>query len=751
MGDNPPPPPPRFTPKAPDGAPNVIIFLIDDMGYGATSAFGGPLPMPTAERLAKRGLKFNRFHTTSICAPTRAALLSGYNHHSVNMGNITELGTAYPGNLSTRPKSTTPMARVLRDNGYSTAQFGKCHETPTWEATVSGPHDHWPTFSGFDKFYGFLAAETNQYRPALFDGIAPITPPNDPDYHLTKDLADNCIDWVHMQHALTPDKPVFIYFAPGATHAPHHAPANYRDMFKGEFDEGWDIVRQRTHDNMIKMGILPEGHEIANKPSEIADWDTLSDDQKKLYARQMEVYAGFARHTDDQIGRVVDAFEDMGILDNTLIFYILGDNGASCEGMMDGLFNENTSINIVKEPFDFVMSKIDELGTDKAYNHYAAGWAIALDSPFMWAKTVASNFGGTRNGMIAHFPARFEGQGEVHKQFHHVIDVAPTVYEVCGIPQPKFVDGVEQKPVEGTSMAYAFKNKAAEGQHKTQYFNVYANFGIYHEEWFAGVINKAPWGHESRWSKIEDCVWELYNLEEDFCCAHDLADTYPEKLEELKKVFHEEGVKHNVFPMDGRSGPLLNPALAHRPTIMGDRTEITLYEGFSRVSDQAFLNMKNRDFTITAEVEVLPGKHTDGVIFALGGRFGGFSLYVKNGVPTFCYNFVGMKHDYFSSSKPLSDERNQIKVDFDYDGGGLGKGGVVTLFVNNEKVTTGRLEHTTPLQYSFDETADVGAQHLTAVTDEYTVETSTFQGKIFSVNVKVGDIEITPTAAAKDA
>ncbi len=741
VADGPPPPPPRFTVKAPEGAPNVVIFLIDDMGYGATSAFGGPIPMPTAERLAKNGMKFNRFHTTSICAPTRAALLSGYNHHSVNMGNITELGTAYPGNLSTRPKSVTPMARVLRDNGYSTAQFGKCHETPTWETTVSGPFDHWPTFSGFDKFYGFLAAETNQYHPALVDGVVPIDPPDREDYHLTEDLADKCIEWMHAQKALTPEKPMFVYFAPGATHAPHHAPEKYRDMYKGKYDEGWDVIRQRTHENMLKMGIIPAGSKIADKPADIPDWDTLSDMEKELYAREMEIYAGYAHHTDENIGRVVDALEKMEILDNTVIFYILGDNGASCEGLMNGVVNENSTLNHVLESAEYVHSKMDILGTEEAYNHYSMGWAIAMDSPFMWAKTTASNFGGTRNGMIFHCPAKYKGNGEVHSQFHHVIDVAPTVYELAGIPQPKTVDGIEQKPVEGTSMVYALQDAAAKGRHETQYFNVFSNFGVYHDEWFAGVVNKAPWAFAPKWEHLEDCVWELYNLKEDFACAHDLADQYPEKLEEMKKVYHEEGVKHNVFPMDGRSAVLLNDEIAERPTVLGKRKDITMHEGFKRVNEHAFLNLKNHSYTITAEVEVRPGKATDGVIFALGGQFGGLSLYVKDGVPTFCYNFTAMEKYYIRSSKKLADERNQIVVDFVYDGteSDIGKGGNVTMHVNNEKVGEGRVEKTMGMQMTIDEGADVGQQGLTAVSDEYTVKTSKFQGNIFSVNVRVND------------
>ncbi len=735
--DNPPAPPPRFTVKPPEGAPNVVIFMIDDMGYGASSAFGGPIPMPTAERLAKTGMRFNRFHTTAVCAPTRAALLSGYNHHSVNMGNITELGTAYPGNLSTRPNTVTPMAQVLRYNGYSTAQFGKCHETPAWETTASGPFDHWPTFSGFDKFYGFLAAETNQYHPALHDGVTLIEAPDRPDYHLTEDLADQCVLWMKTQKAMTPDKPLFTYFAPGATHAPHHAPQKYRDMFKGLYDEGWDVMRQRTHQNMVDMGIIPKDAKLAGKPDYIQDWDALPQEEKDLYARQMEVYAGFARHTDDQIGRVVDALEEMDILDNTVIFYILGDNGASAEGRLHGVINENTITNghTADEPLDYIIANKGKLGTEEAYNHYAAGWAVALDAPYMWVKAIASNFGGNRNAMIFHYPEKYKGQGEIHPQFHHVIDVAPTVYELCGIPIPETVNGIAQRPMEGVSMKYAIDSTSAEGQRKTQYFSIFSNFGVYHDGWFAGVVDKMSWDPVPLYKRTKDAPWELYNIEEDFSMAVNVADNYPEKLEEMKKVFFEEGLRHNVFPIESRGGVLFSADVAGRPTVFGDRTEVTLYEGMIGMSEHAFMDLKNCSFTITAEVEVAAG-HTDGVIFAEGGRFGGYSLYVKDGVPTFCYNFLALDKYFIRAGKPLRDERNQIRFEFKYDGGGMGKGGNATLYVNNEKVGEGRIEKTIPNQMSFDETADVGMQRATTVSDEYTVKTSKFQGKIFSVNIK---------------
>ncbi len=726
--------PPRFTVEAPEDAPNVVIFLIDDMGFAATSAFGGPIPMPTAERLAKTGMRFNRFHTTAVCAPTRAALLSGYNHHSVNMGNITEVGTAYPGNTSTRPKTVTPMAKVLSLNGYATAQFGKCHETPVWETTGAGPFDHWPVHSGFDKFYGFLAAETNQYRPALVDGLNRIEIPDRENYHLTEDMADQCIRWIQEQKCVKPDRPFFIYFAPGATHAPHHSPKEYRDMFKGQYDCGWDKVREQTLENMLEMGIAPEGTVLADKPEKMPDWESLSADAKKLYAREMELYAGFARHTDDQIGRVVDTLEEMGELDNTVIFYILGDNGASGEGAEHGVLNENSYVNHAPESVEYLLEHFDELGTDQAYNHYSIGWAVAMDTPFMWMKTVASNFGGTRNGMIAHYPAKYQGTGEVHNQFHHVIDVAPTVYELCGIPIPSEVDGVDQRPMEGLSMKYAMDDKTAKGQRKTQYFNVFTNFGVYHDGWFAGVVDKTPFEHTPLHERTKDAPWELYNVEEDFSMSTDLAAQMPEKVEELRKVFFEEGLKHNVFPMETRTSVIMVPEVAGRPTAFGNRNDVTVYDGMT-IPNLAFIDVKNRSFTLTAEVEVADG-HTDGVIFAIGGRFGGMSLYVKDAKPCFCYNYVKQNYYYVKSDKPFTDERNQVRLEFVYDGGGLGKGGLATLFVNNEKVAEGRVEKTIPNQWSFDETVDVGHQVSTPVTEEYSIKTSRFQGRIMSVNVK---------------
>lgn len=731
--------PPRFTVKPPEGAPNVLLIMLDDIGFGASSAFGGPISMPTAEKLAEDGVKFNRFHTTSICASTRAALLSGYNHHSANMGDITELGTAYPGNLSTRPKNVTPMAEVLKDNGYSTAQFGKCHETPAWETSISGPFDHWPIYSGFDKFYGFLSAETNQCNPELVEGSKSLDPITDPDYHLSEDLADKCIDWIKFQKTLTPDKPFFAYLAPGATHAPHQAPKKYRDMFMGDFDDGWDVMREETLKRMSDMGIIPEDAVLAPKPKGIVEWDSLPYDEKELYRRQMEIYAGYTYHVDEHVGRVIDTVEKMGIADDTLIIYIIGDNGASPEGDLHGVFNEISTLNAIEEPLDYVLSRKDELGTEMANNHYAAGWAVALDAPFTWTKTIASNFGGTRNGIIFRYPKKFKGgKSEIRTQFHHVIDIAPTVFEICGVPIPETVNGIKQRPMEGVSMLNSLIDKDSPENRDTQYFCVGGYWGIYHDGWFSGVVDKAPWERHKEHGDPTKAHWELYNIEKDWSCAYDISEDNPEKVKEMQDIFFKEAEKYNVLPIDLRGQRVMNAAIANRPTLLSDTNEITLGPGMGGLKENCFLNMKNTSFTITAEIEVAPNQ-TDGVIFSQGGRFGGYSLYILDGKPNFCYNYVSMERYYAKSSKALSDERNQIKLEFEYDGEGLGKGGDLTLFVNNEIVGKGRVENTMGYFYSFDETANVGCQRGTPVTEEYTVENSEFKGKIYSVNIKIHD------------
>src|SRR5436190_2402957 len=539
--------PGRWEVKAPAGAPNVVVVLIDDMGFGASSAFGGPLNMPTLEKVAAQGLKYNRFHTTALCSPTRVALLTGYNHHSNNAGSIMETGTAIPGNTGVRPQSITPMAEVLRQNGYSTAAYGKYHETPPWEISAAGPYDRWPTHSGFENFYGFIGGETNQYAPLVYDGTAQVEMPEDPKYHFTTDMTNHAISWMRIQKALSPDKPFFMYYAPGAAHAPHHVPAEWRDKYKGKFDQGWDKVREETLERQKKLGIVPADTKLAPKPKDIKDWDALSADEKKLFARQMETYAGFAEHTDNEIGRLYQAVEETGQADNTLFIYIVGDNGASAEGQMNGMYNEMTYFNGVPETVADMLKKYDNWGDASTYPHMASGWAVAGDTPFMWTKQVASNYGGTRNGMIIHWPKGIKAKGEVRSQWHHVIDVVPTILEAAKLPQPTSVNGTVQEPIEGVSMVYSFDNAKAPDRHTTQYFEIFGNRAIYHDGWLAGTVHRAPWEYQPR-RPLKDDIWELYDASKDFSLANDLAKSNPAKLKEMQDLFMSEGAKYRVLP-----------------------------------------------------------------------------------------------------------------------------------------------------------------------------------------------------------
>lgn len=728
-------PPERFTVTAPEGAPNIVLVLLDDMGFGACDTFGGPIPMQTANRVAQNGLRYNCFHTTALCAPTRAAILTGYNHHTNNMGSIPELGTAFPGNTSVRPKSVTPLARILRDNGYATAQFGKCHEIPTWEVTPFGPFTHWPTHSGFDKFYGFVNCECNQYHPELYDGTTRLPIPNREGYHLTEDLTDRAIEWMRYQKALFPEKPFFLYFAPGATHTPHQVSKEYIEHFKGAFDDGWDAMREKTLQRMIEQGIVPPNTKLAPKPADIADWDSLSEREKELYAREMEVYAGFAEHTDEHVGRLYDCLEELNIMDNTLFIYILGDNGASAEGQAQGLFNSQTQLNGVKEDFDFLYENMDKLGSDDSYNHYATGWAIACDAPFSWAKQVASDFGGTRNGMVIQYPKAIPAGGELRSQFHHSIDIVPTILELTGIPHPHTVDGVEQRPLEGVSMVYSFTDEEAPSKRETQYFCNRANYGVYHKGWFAGVVGKIPWD-KPRYQTYDEGVWDLYHIENDFSLADNLAEKYPEKVAEMKAVFEEEALKYNVFPIDNRGHQLFNAEFAGRPDLANKLKDVTFRAGMEAMRETCFPSLKNTSYTITADIEVKEGS-MDGVLVCQGGKFGGWSLYIHNGIPTFLYNFFGQKQYFIRAEKALEPGTNQIKVEFVYDGGQMGSGGEVTLYVNGMEAAKKRLERTVSFTISSDETANVGIDIGTPVSPEYTCENSRFQGDIFQIHIQI--------------
>jgi arylsulfatase A-like enzyme len=741
--------PPRFQITAPPSAPNVLIVLIDDMGFGMPSAFGGPVRMPAADRLASQGLRYNQFHTTALCSPTRTALLSGRNHHMNNMGGITEIATAFPGNTGQRPDNVAPLAEMLRLNGYSTAFFGKNHETAAWEVSPSGPTNRWPTRSGFDKFYGFIGGETDQWAPSLYEGLTRVETPHYPGYNFMTDMTDQAIAWTKFQKALTPDKPFFTYFAPGAVHAPHHVPKEWIDKNKGRFDGGWDKMRAETLARQIEMGVVPKGTKLAAKPKDIKDWDKLTADEQKLFARQMEVYSGFGEYCDHEIGRLFDAIGDIGQLDNTLIFYIIGDNGTSAEGGMLGMFNEMTYFNGVQETVQEMLKHYDEWGGPSTYPHMAAGWAVAGDTPFMWTKQIPSNYGGTRNGLIVSWPKRIKAANQIRSQWHHVIDVAPTVLEAASLPEPNSVNGTVQAPIEGVSMVYSFDKPDAKSPHKTQYFEIMGNRAIYDNGWFAGTIHRAPWEQLPR-RKLQEDIWELYDTSNDFSLTNDLATSNPAKLKELQGLFMKEATKYRVLPIDDRVLERVNAATAGRPDLMGDRTSLTLSEGMVGMSENVFINIKNRSFSLTAEVDIPEGR-ANGVIIAQGGRFGGWSLYLKDGKPTFCYNLLGLQQFTVSSPEALAAGKATVRMNFDYDGGGIGKGGTATLLVNDKTVANGRIERTQGMIFSADETAGVGQDDATPVTTDYKERDNSFTGKIVKVTVDVKPVGAAVKAQADAA
>jgi len=728
-------PPAPWELKAPKGAPNVVLVLVDDFGFGMSTAFGGPINMPFAEKLAQNGLRYNRFHTTALCSPTRTALLTGRNHHSNNMAGITEIATAYPGNTGVRPLSIAQTAMILKLNGFNTAQFGKNHETPAWQIHPSGPFENWPTGQGFEKFYGFMGGETNQFFPGVWDGTTRAeVHVEDPNYHFTTDMTNNALEWMKSQHAMTPDKPFYMYFAPGACHAPHQPPASYIDKYKGKFDEGWDVLREKTLARQIEMGIVPKGTKLAQKDPFIKDWATLSAAEKKVFARQMEVYAGFAEHTDAEISRLHDYIESIGELDNTVFIYILGDNGASAEGSANGLLNENTYFNDIPETMEDLEKQISLFGGRESYGHFAAGWAIAGNAPFAWSKQIAGDFGGTRNGLIIEYPKVIKDKGQIRSQFHHVIDIAPTILELCAVPEPTIVNGVKQEPIQGVSMVPSFTNGNAPENHTTQYFEIAANRGIYHDGWVARTVHRAAWESKPRRPLKED-IWELFNVKEDFSMSTDVAAANPAKLEELKALFAKEAVKYHVFPLDDRSLERLDAAQAGRPDAMGDRTKLTLYEGMGGLQENAFINIKNTSSLFTANVDV-PAK-ANGVIVAMGGHFGGYSLYMVNGVPMFTYNWVGKTEYDVKATKALTPGKHTIVFKFDYDGGGFGKGGNGTFIIDGVEAGKGRIEKTNANMFSLDEGADVGMDEATQVSKNYkTGKANRFNGKIEQVSIE---------------
>ncbi|MBK8293439.1 MAG: arylsulfatase [Solirubrobacterales bacterium] len=727
----------------PDGSPNVLIVLLDDVGFGASSTFGGPCATPTADRLAAGGLKYNRFHTTALCAPTRAAMLSGRNHHSVGMGSITETATSAPGNNSLRPNTKAPLAMTLKLNGYSTAQFGKCHEVPVWQSSPMGPFDSWPSAGGgFETFYGFIGGENNQWDPALYDGTTPVEPPATPEegYHLTEDLTDRACSWVRQQKALMPDKPFFMYYAPGATHAPHHVPEEWAAKYKGQFAEGWDKLRESSFARQKELGVIPADAELTSRHAEIPAWDDMPDEIKPVLEREMEVYAGFLEHTDHQVGLVIDAIDDLGVLDNTIVYYIIGDNGASAEGTVNGAFNEMANFNgmAALETPEFMLSKMDEFGSPSSYNHYAVGWAWAMNTPFQWTKQVASHWGGTRNGTIVHWPEGIEDPGGLRSQFTHVVDVAPTILEAAGLPEPTVVNGVQQSPMEGTSMLYTFNEPDTPERHDLQYFEMFGNRGIYHKGWSAVTKHKTPWvmvGGEL--PAFDDDLWELYDGSKDYSQANDLSAEHPEMLAKLQRLWLIEATKYNVLPMDDRTAERLEPEMAGRPTLIHGNTQL-FFPGMGRLSENSVVSIKNKSFSVTANLQV-PEDGAEGVIIAQGGRFGGWALYARDGKAKFVYNVLGIHEFATEATETIPAGAHQVRMEFAYDGGGLAKGGDVTLYYDGEAAGKGRVEATQPMVFSADETTDIGYESGTTVSPDYTAKDSRFTGKIEWVQIDLGD------------
>ena len=706
---------PESEPSAPTlphpgvGAPNIVLVLLDDVGFGTCGTFGGPVPTPALDRVARNGLRFNQFHTTALCSPTRAAMLTGRNHHAVHMGNIPEGASAFPGYDCIIPKEAATVAEVLKHHGYSTGAFGKWHVTPAHEQTLTGPFDRWPTGLGFERFYGILSAEASQFEPAMFDQTTPVMPyEGRHDYHMTEDIVEKAISWMRLQRASNPHRPFFTYVAAGAMHCPHHVWPEYIDRFKRHFDEGWDVLRSRIHARQLELGVIPAGTTLTPRPAEIPSWDEYPDRYKPVAARLMEVFAGFMAHTDEQVGRLLDALDEMGQTENTLFIYITGDNGASAEGTVHGAWSAPSFQNGVPEDPEWLLSHMDDFGSARCENHYNLAWAWALDSPFQWMKQVASHFGGTRNAMAVQWPGRIDDAGGLRTQFHHVVDIFPTLLAAAGIEPPARVNGIEQMDIDGVSMLASFDSADAPEMHLTQYFEMFGNRAMYHDGWIGSCFHgRVPW-------KRFDTVpfdgpqekWELYDIRNDFSQGHDLSAEHPEKLAELQALFDAEARRNNVYPLK-EPGATIGAQYAV-PTSLGSLTEMTYTRDHVRMPERSVVNLKNCSFRITADVTV-PDNGCEGVIVCQGGNMAGWSLYVNDGgCVVYHYNWVGHEHYVAASPTPLAPGRHLIVVDFVYDGG-FGGGGDAMVHVDGVAVAHVRKEHTVPVVFSISgETFDVG-------------------------------------------
>ncbi|WP_433885746.1 arylsulfatase [Pseudomonas vranovensis] len=704
--------------KAPEGAPNVLVILLDDVGFGAMSTFGGMVDTPELDRLADNGLRYNRFHTTALCSPTRSALLTGRNHHQVGSGMITELAVGYPGyNSMWGPESAT-IGEVLKDHGYNTAMFGKWHNTPDWETSPAGPFNRWPTGKGFEYFYGFLGGETSQYEPQLYQNTEAVEPATTPEqgYHLTSDITDRAINWVQTRDSIAPSKPWFVYWAPGAAHAPHHAPQSYIDKYKGRFDKGWDAYREQAFARQKKLGVIPADAKLTPRPTELPGWDSLSADEKKLFAKQMEVYAGFLEHTDHETGRLLKAVREMPRGDNTMVIYITGDNGGSAEGSMIGTLNNMATQNGIPDSVPSQLAVLNELGNPKHENHFAVPWAWAINAPFQWMKQVGSHLGGIRNGMVISWPKQIKDAGGIRSQYGHVTDIAPTIYEAVGIPMPEEVSGAKQTPLAGNSLLFSLNDAKAADRHTTQYYEMFGHRAIYHNGWMASARHGLPWELLVRNKGFDEDKWELYNLNEDFSQANDLAAKYPEKLKELQDLFDQQAKANQVYPLDDRW--MERGMDQTRPSLVRGRTDFHFQQGIVRIPEGSAPNTKMRSHSIRTRI-VVPKDGVEGVIAAQGGSAGGWSLYVKDGHLVYVNNFFGKHSDVLRADKPLP--TGEVEVVFEYTqevkqwaGGGTGR-----LLVNGKPVAEGKFAHVVPGRFSATETLDIGADLGSAVSEDY--------------------------------
>ncbi|MFN3874568.1 MAG: arylsulfatase [Flavobacteriales bacterium] len=722
--------------QAPPGAPNVLVILIDDLGFGQPGTFGGPVPTPNLDKLAGQGLRYNQFHTTAICSPTRAALLTGRNHHQVATGTITELSTGYPGYNSIWGRNVASIAEVLRQNGYATSAFGKWHNTPDWETSPIGPYDRWPTGLGFEYWYGFHGGESSQWEPQLFRNTTTVEPAKRPEegYHLTTDLTDEAIAWIKRLKSIAPDKPFFTYFATGAMHAPLHAPKEWIDRFKGQFDQGWDKVREETLRRQKELGVVPPSTKLTPRPAEIPAWNSLTADEKRLYARHQEVFAGFLAHTDHEIGRLLAAVQALPDGDNTLIIYIAGDNGPSAEGTLTGTVNNMMTQNGIPDDVPSQLKVIDEIGSHKHENQYPVGWAWAGSAPFQWMKRVPSHFGGTRNGMVISWPARITDRGGLRTQFHHVIDIAPTIYEVAGIRFPESINGVKQTPLAGVSLAYTFSQPAAPSTRKTQYFETGGHRAIYHDGWVASAFHGVPWVLRGS-VPFEQDKWELYNIREDFSQANNLAKKNPAKLKELQEIFDQEARKYDVYPLDDRFAERATNPL--RPSLTRGKTVFTYAGGTTRLPEGSAPPIYKRSHRITADIEITDAR-TQGVIIAEGGS-SGYTLYVKDGRLVYEYNFFGKERYRIVSDQPLPAGKQQIAFEYaQRDGGGLTTGGTGKLFLNGRPIGEGSIANVVPTRFSATETLDIGMDLGATVSEDYhKMAPFAFTGRIHQVTVEL--------------